>query len=236
MSLTCWVFSSISAVSSAIFCLSAVIWSLNSSMARERRMASRVSEARSASHCSFFARSTFSSFCSTSSILSTAAMTSSKCPALAAATRACSTRMRASPAAAAWRSASAAPAERRASEAEEAVCRKEAAAALLSWEAKDCLKRSLASSLCKIATALEMAESSPTRSSLRSFHSTVFSSLAFCTCSMYLLSFSICVVNASSSSADSSLERPRAPVSFSIFFSASCEEVNSAFFDSMSLS
>mmetsp|Transcript_62266 Transcript_62266/g.201888 ORF Transcript_62266/g.201888 Transcript_62266/m.201888 type:complete len:229 (+) Transcript_62266:501-1187(+) len=228
MSLTCWVFSSISAVSSAIFCLSAVIWPLNSSMARERRMASRVSEARSASHCSFFARSSSSSFWSMSSILSTAAMTSSKWPTVAASAIALRRASRL------WRAAALRTLMADEERDEEATCTKEAA--LLSWEANDFLNRSRASSLCMISTAFEMAASSPVRNTVRSFHSCFFSARAFCTCSMYVSSFLICVVRASNSEADSSRDIPRALVSFSIFASASWAEDFSAFLDSMSVS
>mmetsp|Transcript_31025 Transcript_31025/g.82632 ORF Transcript_31025/g.82632 Transcript_31025/m.82632 type:complete len:215 (+) Transcript_31025:561-1205(+) len=183
VSATCWVFASISAVSSAILLLSAVIWSLSSSMAREVAMASRVSAARSASHCSFFARSSSASFWSKSSILSTAAMTSSKWPTVAASAIALRRASRL------WRAAALRTLMADEERDEEATCTKEAA--LLSWEANDFLNRSRASSLCMISTAFEMAASSPVRNTVRSFHSCFFSARAFCTCSMYVLSFAI---------------------------------------------
>mmetsp|Transcript_39111 Transcript_39111/g.99314 ORF Transcript_39111/g.99314 Transcript_39111/m.99314 type:complete len:234 (-) Transcript_39111:126-827(-) len=197
-------------------------------MAREVAMASRVSAARSASHCSFFARSSSSSFWSTSNILSMAATTSPKWLTVAASAIALKRASRL------WRAAALRTLTADEERVEEATCTNEAA--LLSWEANDFLNRSRASSLFMISTAFEIAASSPVRNSVRSFHSCFFSARAVCTCSMYFLSLSICSVSESNSSCDSSLDKPLAPFSLSIFSKASSVAAFSAPMDSINLS
>mmetsp|Transcript_105150 Transcript_105150/g.302336 ORF Transcript_105150/g.302336 Transcript_105150/m.302336 type:complete len:241 (+) Transcript_105150:907-1629(+) len=202
--------------------------SLNSSMAREVLMASRVSVARLASQNSFFSKSMFSSSCNTLSIFSTAVMTSLKWLLPARAAREASTESRASwPSFAANLSTSTELLVRL----EEVSCKKRKPC-----EAKDFFKRSRASSLWRISMVFEIAARSPVRSTCLSFHSCFFSARDFCTCSMYFLSFSICSVSESNSSCDSSLDKPLAPFSFSIFSKASSVAVFSAPLDSINLS
>mmetsp|Transcript_78021 Transcript_78021/g.200908 ORF Transcript_78021/g.200908 Transcript_78021/m.200908 type:complete len:267 (+) Transcript_78021:752-1552(+) len=218
-SAACCVFSAISFLRAAISLSSFVTASVSSSMVREVLAAVRVSLARSASHVSLCSKSLTSSSLRTSSMESMASMTSVKWLLPAASFVARSDRRT---------SAALRPASRSASAAETA--RRWLAAVLRptwrntadwSCDAKDFLKRSRASSLWRIEIALLMAASSPTRSCLRSFHSSFLSASASLTCWTYVLSLPTCAVSLSISAVESALDMPLAPFSPASSLSAS---------------
>mmetsp|Transcript_13503 Transcript_13503/g.30676 ORF Transcript_13503/g.30676 Transcript_13503/m.30676 type:complete len:247 (-) Transcript_13503:745-1485(-) len=200
---------------SAISPMSLVIVSLISSMSREANAAFRVSVALSCSQPSLFFRSFDSSFCKAETILSMASMTASKWPPEEAATRAARADNRLSPLAAAasfitvaatWicRAAASIRLRRR------LTCKRDSPC-----DAKDFLKLSRASSLCRIATASLMAFISFIRRSLRAFHSSFLASSAVFVWVMYSPSSLTCVSSASISACASALVKPRAPFSLS---------------------
>mmetsp|Transcript_91534 Transcript_91534/g.179277 ORF Transcript_91534/g.179277 Transcript_91534/m.179277 type:complete len:213 (-) Transcript_91534:150-788(-) len=200
--------------------------SVCSSMVRDARIAARVSSARVFSQSSLVFKSLSSSLCSSASMLSIASMTSSKWPEVIDAMRAANAERRLSLApAAAARNAS--TAERRGTEAPlpEETCKKKKPP---SWEAKERLKVSRASSLWRMAIALLMAASSPSRRLFRSFHSAFFASSADFTSPMYFVSSVTCFVRSPISAFASSLDNARAPFSFTIFSNASSAALNSS--------
>mmetsp|Transcript_20727 Transcript_20727/g.54918 ORF Transcript_20727/g.54918 Transcript_20727/m.54918 type:complete len:201 (+) Transcript_20727:1009-1611(+) len=106
----------------------------------------------------------------------------------------------------------------------------------LSWEAKDFLKRSRESSLCRIWIAWLMAPSSPVRSTWRACHSTFLSAKADFTWPMYFTSLATSSVSLPFSSTDSSLDMPLAPFSFFMSRRACDAEVSSLVFEVISVS
>mmetsp|Transcript_83005 Transcript_83005/g.216362 ORF Transcript_83005/g.216362 Transcript_83005/m.216362 type:complete len:239 (-) Transcript_83005:918-1634(-) len=231
-------FSLISSSISLIFDSSDVMESVVSSIARAILTASLVSFARLASHSSFFFKSSSSSLPKSLIISLMALSTSVKWLLLASPRRRAKTESREFPAcsAAARRVSAALLAARR------AALRELAEAERPSWrkkkpcDARDFLKRSRASSSWRMLIAFVTAAISSARKDCLSFHSFDFSFMDFSTCSMYSSSFLICAFKSSLSSLDSSLAWPRAPVSFSMEFSAPCAALSSLFLASIDLS
>mmetsp|Transcript_51352 Transcript_51352/g.111975 ORF Transcript_51352/g.111975 Transcript_51352/m.111975 type:complete len:265 (-) Transcript_51352:137-931(-) len=217
---------------SAISLSSLVMVSVCSSMVRANTWASFVSSARSCSHVSLASRSSASSVSSVEIILSMAEITSSKwLPEVAAV---------------AARARSLASPDRRLASLSVATadfCWCALAVPMVSWtkeaprswDAKDFLKRSRLSSLCRMEIALLMAASSPERSAWRTFHSSFLAVRADCTCVMYFLSFVTWSSRVSFSSTDCSRDMPLAPPSLLMSLREVLAVSSSSFLDSISL-